>query len=193
MILHLVLIGAYVLDSTFATPSAISQRDQKVQSAKILASEVQLTVDVRSYLTKNDQNCKGKSDEGHNVPLKADAGDCWFYLDEDNNPLVTYSIYVTPVSEGDFNVTLYSDGHCKDMIGTVGPIAPEGLCIYSAVPAPQDCFRSYTFDPVNCECHFLNSIMWAESGVGLSFDTRDGRKGIDWMEVDICKEESSIV
>ena len=136
---------------------------------KILASDIQLTVDVQSYLTKNDQNCEGRSDEGHNVPLRADAGDCWSYLDEHNNPLVTYSIYVTPVSEGDFNVTLYSDGHCKDIIGTVGPIAPDGLCIYSAVPAPHDFFRSYTFDPVNCECHLLNSVTWVGcpgSGVG---------------------------
>ena len=48
----------------------MSQRDKKVQSTNILVSEIQLTVDVRSYIVKNDQSCSEKSDEGHSVPLR---------------------------------------------------------------------------------------------------------------------------
>ena len=72
-------------------------------------------------------------------------GDCWTYDDGNSKkPIESFSIFVSPVSGGEFTVTLYLDSDCNNKIGTVGPVTPEGLCVFSAIQ--PNAFLSYTFD-----------------------------------------------
>jgi len=79
------------------------------------------------------------------VPVRGNFGDCWIYADGKlKEAIELFSIFVSPVSGGEFTVTLYLDSGCNNKIGTVGPVTSEGLCVFSGIQ--PNGFLSYTFD-----------------------------------------------
>jgi hypothetical protein len=108
-------------------------------------TERQLSANIEHFLDANDKTCAGLSDEERLVPVNGHSGDCWTYGDGNKNPLAIASLFVTPTSGESFTVTVYSDANCAVTIGTVGPVAPVGLCVFSAEEG-QNTFQSYTFD-----------------------------------------------
>jgi hypothetical protein len=147
MIRHLIVASLLPFSLTSATPlpqSVASRASNAVGPTEITRTERQLSANVEHFLG-NDNTCSGVSDEGHLRTVNGDSGDCWTYDDGNGNPLPIASLYVTPTFGESFTVTAYSDDNCAIKIGTVGPVAPVGLCVFSAEEG-QDAFSSYTFD-----------------------------------------------
>ena len=119
--------------------------------------DVWLRVDIEHYTDVEDQSCVGPSADGDPRSIRGEFGDCWRFEDGSGTPILLYSILVSPVSGGEFNVTLYLDSSCHNKIGTVGPTTSAGLCAFNAI-APNF-FQSYSFDHPVCKYHRVQNLM----------------------------------